>query len=61
MKSLNNFRRESGLPDIVVKKRKCLKCDKTFSSMGNWNRLCDTCTRSNRYEDTVEPYAVGRN
>ncbi len=61
LKSLNNFRKESGLPDIVVKKRKCLKCDKKFTSLGIWNRLCEHCTRGNKHEDVVEPYAVGRN
>ncbi len=61
LKALNNFRKESGLPDIVVKKRKCLKCDKIFTSLGIWNRLCETCTRTNKNEDAIEPYAVGKN
>ena len=61
LKALNNFRKESGLPDIVVKSRRCLKCDKKFTSLGIWNRLCEPCTRANKHEDTVEPYAVGEN
>ena len=50
-----------GLPDVVVKKRKCLKCDKTFTSLGIFNRLCESCTRNNKNEDTAEFYAVGKN
>jgi len=61
LKSLNNLRKELGLPYIVVKKRKCLKCDKIFTSQGTFNRLCETCTRVNKNEDTVESYAVGKN
>jgi hypothetical protein len=61
LKTLNNFRKESGLPDIVVKRRRCLKCDKIFTSLGISNRLCEACTRANKNEDTVEPYAVGKN
>lgn len=61
VKALNSFRKEAGLPDVVIKKRKCLKCNKIFTSLGIWNRLCELCTRANKHEDTVEPYAVGRN
>lgn len=61
LKDLNALRVETGLPKIVAKRRKCLKCGKSFVSMGSWNRLCEICYRSNRYEDNVEPYAIGRN
>ena len=61
LRALNEFRKEAGLPDIIVKSRKCLKCEKSFISLGIWNRLCESCTRANRHEDIVEPYAVGRN
>tara|TARA_B100000959_G_C14988095_1_gene626506 strand:+ start:1453 stop:1671 length:219 start_codon:yes stop_codon:yes gene_type:complete len=61
LKDLNNLRKESGLPDIIVKKRKCLKCDKIFTSLGIGNRLCETCLRTNKNEDAVEPFAVGKN
>jgi hypothetical protein len=61
LKALNTFRNESGLPDIVVKSRRCLKCDKKFTSLGIFNRLCESCTRNNKNEDTAEFYAVGKN
>jgi|TARA_B100002003_G_scaffold155832_1_gene144489 hypothetical protein len=61
LKALNTFRNESGLPDVVVKKWKCLKCDETFTSLGIFNRLCEFCTRNNKNEDTAESYAVGKN
>lgn len=60
LKDLNTLRREAGLPELVQKKRKCLKCGRSFASVGNWNRLCEGCYRSNKHEDGVEPYAVGR-
>lgn len=31
-----------------MKERKCLKCQKSFESDGNWNRLCDKCNRNNK-------------
>ena len=60
LKALNSFRRESGLPEVVVKRRRCLKCDKAFTSLGKWNRLCDTCTRVNKHDDVIETYALGK-
>lgn len=44
---INDLRIRSGLPKIVPKRRKCLKCSKSFISMGNWNRICDNCNREN--------------
>jgi|TARA_Y100000310_G_scaffold279894_2_gene299297 hypothetical protein len=46
-KDINNARQEIGMPKVVIKKRKCLKCDKKFKSFGVWNRLCDSCTKTN--------------
>ncbi len=59
LKDLNELRRESGLPEITAKRRKCLKCNKYFVSMGNWNRICENCFRTNRHEDSIEPYPMG--
>ena len=60
LKDLNDLRKESGLPELAAKKRKCLKCNKNFTSMGNWNRICESCYRTNKHEDSIEPYAMGR-
>ena len=60
LKDLNAFRKESGLPNIVAKNRQCLKCGKNFISTGNYNRICEICCRTNKHEDNVEPYVVGR-
>ena len=30
-------------------RRRCLKCNRWFSSEGNWNRLCSRCNRENRH------------
>jgi len=59
LKDLNILRKESGLPELIAKKRRCLKCNKFFVSLGNWNRICESCYRSNKHEDNVEPYPMG--
>jgi len=40
---LNKERLLIGLPPIIPKKRKCLKCDKEFLSESNAVRLCYWC------------------
>lgn len=50
LKEINDFRKESGLPKLKYKKRKCLKCDDKFDSQGDHNRLCWRCRRSNKDE-----------
>ena len=30
----------------TMKNRVCLSCDKKFKSLGNYNRICEACTRS---------------
>ncbi len=45
---INRIRKLADRPPLVVHIRKCLKCDKKFKSMGNWNRVCDYCNIQNR-------------
>jgi len=40
---VNRFRAEFGLSKLVPLKRKCLRCDKDFKSVGSFNRMCDRC------------------
>ncbi len=34
---------------MAKKSRRCLKCDKLFSSIGPGNRICPPCDKKNRY------------
>lgn len=43
IKDTNSLRSMLGLPKIVVKNRKCLRCTKEFFSEGFNNRLCGVC------------------
>lgn len=36
------------LPRLKKRRRRCLKCNRTFWSEGNWNRLCSKCNAANR-------------
>ena len=36
------------LPRLKKRRRRCLKCNRSFFSEGNWNRLCSRCIASNR-------------
>ena len=42
---LNEARRLSGLKEIHLKQRVCLRCEEKFNSEGSHNRLCDSCRR----------------
>jgi len=42
---LNDARRLSGLKEILLKQRVCLRCEEKFNSEGNHNRLCDSCRK----------------
>ncbi len=44
-KELNDARRLSGLKEILLKQRVCLRCEEKFNSEGNHNRLCDSCRK----------------
>ena len=35
-----------------VKKRVCLKCHKEFTSIGNFNRICERCKRRHDFVST---------
>jgi predicted Zn-ribbon and HTH transcriptional regulator len=43
---INACRRKMGLPELVMKKRKCLNCGKEFSS--DSFRVCVECMREHR-------------
>ena len=43
---LNEIRKVAGLPPVVPKERKCLKCNVRFSSTGAHHRLCDACLQA---------------
>ena len=47
VQNVNRFRRDLGLPPIVLKERKCLRCGCMFHSQGAHNRLCDSCAQAN--------------
>jgi hypothetical protein len=36
-------REELGLPPLVAKQRRCLRCGESFRSKWSGNRLCDAC------------------
>lgn len=38
------------------KKRKCLKCDRLFSSVAN--RICYECKKKDTYDSTLEDYII---
>jgi hypothetical protein len=38
---INKFRREMGMPEILMKKKKCLRCDTIFDSYNEF--LCNYC------------------
>jgi len=40
---VNKIRRRQELPELVVKIRKCLRCDKEFESFAHDNRMCLNC------------------
>ena len=44
----NAFRERIGFDRNVEKKRKCLKCDKTFISEHKGNRICPSCNSNAR-------------
>ena len=45
LKQINDARRMSGLKEISVKVRSCLRCGREFVSEGDHNRLCDFCRK----------------
>ena len=45
--TLNIIRGFFRLPPVELKRRKCLKCNLKFDSVGAHNRLCADCVRSN--------------
>jgi len=49
LEEINEARRLCGLPELNIKRRSCLKCDRKFKSEGNHNRICKSCTDENRY------------
>ena len=60
LKELNIARRQTGLPTFEGTYRTCLKCGRSFFSMGNWNRICEGCTALiHKKEETVELHNVG--
>lgn len=42
---IDRVRRENGMVKLEEKQRNCLRCDKQFLGVGNFNRLCDDCRR----------------
>lgn len=58
IKVINVFRKENDMKEIKITRRNCLKCEKKFESMGNWNRLCEKCFKSNSTNDIEENYQV---
>lgn len=49
------------IENVKKKKRKCLKCDKKFTSLGIWNRICEDCNKSNKSNYGMELYFGGGN
>lgn len=41
---------------IVIKKRKCLRCNKLFNSQGVWNRICFICKNKDDYANGIINY-----
>jgi len=58
LKSINEFRKLAGYAPLNERKRKCLRCDKSFKSGGNHNRLCDACKSNTRYAYCQIPLAT---
>lgn len=55
---LNAFREKEGLPPLVKKERKCLKCKTSFITIDN--RICNRCNIHNKsYQNADESrYAI---
>ena len=45
---LNEIRALLGMPPVVLKKRRCLKCNMMFESYGSHHRKCDSCKKNER-------------
>lgn len=43
LKDINRIRTDAGLPPLKITVRSCLKCEKSFKTLGNTNRLCVNC------------------
>ncbi len=45
IEQINEVRHLSGLKEIHLKQRVCLRCEEKFNSEGNHNRMCDSCRK----------------
>lgn len=55
---INKTRLLEGMGPIPLKKRRCLKCEKEFLSLGYANRICEPC---HYYGTTMADWGVGSN
>jgi len=46
------FRRRGNVLPLVIKK--CIVCKRTFTPLGKWDMVCDSCYNSNRGLDSEE-------
>lgn len=57
---LNMARKQTGLPSLEGGSRICLKCGRSFFSMGNWNRICESCSIIiSKREESLDTYHIG--
>ncbi len=49
---VNELRKLCGMKELTYKKRKCLKCGKSFTSEGPHNMCCNWCRWCNGVTDS---------
>ena len=50
IKEINEFREEIGMKLLKEEQKKCLVCDKSFSSRSGSNRICNQCKGTDAYK-----------
>lgn len=59
LKDINIARSQVGLPKTGGSTKACLKCNRSFYSLGNWNRLCEGCTSIiSKRDESLDTYSI---